>query len=387
MKARSKSGEFSLLGSPLYRWGRRLHLFRGVTSSVSLGLALGALLWGVLVALAFFEGVSDRLFSLSVISAHVRLLLVIPLFFLCESVIDPRFTEFVRMIVHSGVVTRRALPELKSESARTMRWNGSWLPEVACLLAAVLLSYTGQQVALSGTTAVTDPGKVMADLPQTIQWYWMACLILFRFLMFRWLWQLGLWWHFLWRLSKLELMLMPTHPDGAAGLGYLEVVQVHFALLVLAISIILSASFAEEISTGKMAFESIYPALPLILIVGAVLLLGPLFFFAPKLWASKVKGLNDYMVFASQYVNDFDRKWLGADTAPRKSLLGTPDLQSLADLGNSINIVRTMRWIPVSLKLLMVLAMATLLPMLPLFLLKYPVAELAEKFVTMLLGL
>jgi len=79
--------------------------------------------------------------------------------------------------------------------------------------------------------------------------------------------------------------------------------------------------------------------------------------------------------------------WLGADTAPRKSLLGTPDLQSLADLGNSINIVRTMRWIPVSLKLLMVLAMATLLPMLPLFLLKYPVAELAEKFVTMLLGL
>jgi hypothetical protein len=215
----------------------------------------------------------------------------------------------------------------------------------------------------------------------------MACLILFRFLMFRWLWQLGLWWHFLWRLSKLELMLMPTHPDCAAGLGYLEVVQVHFALLVLAISIILSASFAEEISTGKMAFESIYPALPLILIVGAVLLLGPLFFFAPKLWASKVKGLNDYMVFASQYVNDFDRKWLGADTAPRKSLLGAPDLQSLADLGNSINIVRTMRWIPVSLKLLMVLTMATLLPMLPLFLLKYPITELVEKFFTKLLGL
>ena len=35
MKARSKSGEFSLLGSPLYRLGRRLHLFRGVTSRVS----------------------------------------------------------------------------------------------------------------------------------------------------------------------------------------------------------------------------------------------------------------------------------------------------------------------------------------------------------------
>lgn len=387
MKARKNSVEFSLLDSPLYRLGRRLCLYSNITNTTMPGIALGVLLWGVLVSLAYFEGVSDRLFSLSVISAHVRLLLVIPLFFLCESALDPRRQEFVGAIVRSGVVTRSVLPNLESEIARTTRWSSSWLPEVVFLLAAVLLSYTGQQISLSGTATIAEPGKVMADLPQTIQWYWIACLILFRFLMFRWLWQLGLWWHFLWRLSRLELKLVPTHPDGAAGLGYLEVVQVYFALLVLAVSIILSASFAEEISTGKIAIAAIYPALPLILFAGAVLLFGPLFFFAPKLWASKVKGLSDYMVFASRYVNGFDQKWLGTDAANRKSLLGTPDLQSLADLANSLNVVRTMRWVPVSLQSLLVLVMAALLPMLPLFLFKYPVSELAEIFVTKLLGL
>jgi hypothetical protein len=387
MEERGRFEEFSLLGGPLHRLGRRVGLVRGGTNTVALGLALGLVLWTVLVALAFFEGVSQQLFSLSVIGGHVRLLVVIPLFFICESVLDPRLTEFVRMIVRSGVVPPNALPALESEIARTGRWKDSWLPEAVCLLAAVLLSLIGPQLQLSGTTAVHDPSRTMAELTLAGQWYWIVCLTLFRFLMFRWIWRLGLWSYFLWRVSRLELNLVPTHPDRVAGMGYLEVVQTHFTPLVLAISMVLSASFAEDISTGATAFEAIYPALPLILIVDAVLFLGPVCFFARKLWASKVKGLSDYMVFASRYANGFDRRWLGADAPAEQDLLGTPDLQSLADLGNSINVVRDMRIIPVSPRLLAELAIAALLPMVPLLLLKYPLTELAEKFVTILFGL
>ncbi len=202
----------------------------------------------------------------------------------------------------------------------------------------------------------------------------------FRFLMFRWLWRLGLWSYFLWRLAKLELQLVPTHPDGVAGLGYLELVQTHFAPLILAISAVQSSSFAEEISTGASAFEALYPALAIILLVDAVVFLGPPFIFSPKLWACRVKGLSDYMVLASSYVNGFDKKWLGAGACPEEPLLGTPDLQSLADLANSINIVRNMSFVPVSPRLLTSLLIAALLPLVPLLLFKYPVAELVEKF-------
>ena len=180
---------------------------------------------------------------------------------------------------------------------------------------------------------------------------------------------------------------MPTHPDNAGGLGYLEVVQIHFIPLVVAISAVQAASLAEEISMGMAAFEAIYPVLAIVLVVDAALFLGPLFIFASKLLACRIKGLSDYMVFASAYVSGFDQKWLGAAPPPEQELLGTPDLQSLADLGNSISIVRNMRWVPMSLRLVQNIVLAALLPILPLLLLKYPVTELVEKFFTRLVGL
>ena len=80
--------QFSLFGGPLHRLGERLRLAHGGRSAFALGLALGLLTWSILLALAIIEGVAPKLFSLSVIAAHVRLLVVIPLFFLCESLLD-----------------------------------------------------------------------------------------------------------------------------------------------------------------------------------------------------------------------------------------------------------------------------------------------------------
>jgi len=386
MKKLGTIENLSLLGGPLHRLGRRLGLVRGETNTFLMGVALGAFLWTVLIALMLIEGISDKIFSLSVIGGHVRLLAAIPLFFLCETSVDPRMTEFVRTIVRSEVVPQNALPALESLFARVVRWKDSWLPDMICLLAAVLLSLIGPKFALSGATTAFNPGHVAGGMTLTAQWYWIVCLPLFRFLMFRWLWRIGLWSYFLWRIAKLELHLVPTHPDGAAGLGYLELVQIHFAPLVLAISTVQSASFAEEISSGGSAFEALYPALAIILLVDAALFLGPLLLFAPKLWSCRMKGLSDYMELAAHYVSGFDKKWLGTD-ASSEPLLGTPDLQSLADLANSINIVRNMSWVPMSPRLLMNLSIVALLPMLPLFLLKYPIAELAEKFITRLTGM
>jgi hypothetical protein len=327
------------------------------------------------------------LFSLSAIAADVRLLVVISLFFLYESSLDPRLRDFVSTIVRSGVVPSNALPALESEIAWAVRWKDAWLPEAMCLLAAALLSLSAAQLQLSGKTAALDPTRSLSDVPLAGLWYWIVCLPLFRFLMFRWIWRIALWCRFLWRLAKLDLHLVPIHPDGAAGLGYLEVAQTHFTALVLAISIVVSASFAEEISSGKTVFEVLYPAFALTLIVELALIFLPPCVFALKLRACQEKGLSDYVVFAARYVNDFEKKWLNASAIPAEPLLGTSDLQSLADLSNSVGIVRNMRWVPVSTRLLVAVVIAALLPMLPLFLLKYPIAELAQRLFSKLAGL
>jgi hypothetical protein len=379
--------KFSLLGGPFHRLGRRLGLVRGETNTVALGLALGLFLWSIFLALALIEGVSDGVFSLSTIAGHVRLLVVIPLLFLCESSLDPRLWDFVSTIVRSGVVPSNALPALNFEIERTVRWKDAWLPEAMCLFAAVLLSLFAAQLHLSGKTAVLDPARTLSDVPLAGLWYWIVCLPLFRFLMFRWIWRIALWCRFLWRLAKLDLHLVPIHPDGAAGLGYLEVVQSHFTALVLAISILVSASLAEEISSGRTLFEVIYPALVVTLILDLALILLPPCVFAFRLRACQEKGLSDYIVFAARYVNDFEKKWLNASAIPADPLLGTADLQSLADLSNSVGIVRNMRWVPVSTRLMITAVIAALLPMLPLLLFKYPIAELVQRVLSKLAGL
>jgi hypothetical protein len=232
-----------------------------------------------------------------------------------------------------------------------------------------------------------DPSRAPNGAGVAALWYWIVCLTFFRFLMTRWLWRLGLWAYFLRRIARLELHLVPTHPDSTAGLGYLQIVHMHFTPLVLAISALQASSLAEQISSGEMTtLEGIYPALALILVIDALLFLGPLLVFTPKLWDCAVKARRDYMEFAQKYVNSFDRKWLGADSAPDEPLLGTADLQSLADLSNSMNVIRNMRWVPVGQRLLLSFAIAAVIPLLPLLLLKYPLAELTQKLFTALAG-
>ena len=390
METREALEDFSLLGGPLHRLGCHLGLVRGGTNTVALGLVLGAIPWIVLCALALVEGLGRVFFSIEAVGAHVRLLVTIPLLFLCEAFVDPRFTAFVRGIVRSQVVPASARPALESAIARTARWKDAWLPEACCFLAAVLSAVTmraGNFVDyLSGLQGGSNPSAVSATTWSS-HWYWMGCMTLFRFLLLRWLWRLGLWWFFLWRVSRLALRLVPTHPDRAGGLGYLELVHTEFIPLVLAISAVQSASVAEAIGSGLMTLDAIYPGVAVTLLVDAVLFLGPLGVFSRRLWECKVKGMSDYNALAERYVNEFDRKWLDAGPAPGEPLLGTADIQSLADLSNSVSIVREMRLVPISPRMLMYLGIAALLPLLPLALFKYPIADLLAKFFGSLTGL
>jgi len=212
-------------------------------------------------------------------------------------------------------------------------------------------------------------------------------MTVFRFLMLRWLWRLCLWWYFLWSLTVLPLRLIPAHPDGAAGIGYLDVVHAHFAPLVIAISLIQTASFAEGISAGTMPFGAIYPAVAATLLVDALLFLAPLLILAPALWACRMKGRDDYVNLAERYVDRFDRKWMRTGAVPSDQLLGTPDLAPLVALRNVVENVSRVRWTPASPRLLTQLTIAALFPMAPLLLIKYPVAELIQKFIERLSGL
>jgi hypothetical protein len=377
---------FSLLGGPLHRVGQRLGLVRGA-NTLRLGLALGVGLWLVIVALALVGGSTDRLFQLSVVAGHVRLLLVIPLFFLCESWVDPRMTAFVATIARTGVVPPGATEALNAEVMRSNRRANAWQAEAAWLLIAIVLEVAGARLQKYGATEVYDPSRFsLAALM-----YFRVGVTLFRFLVFRWAWKLALWSWFLWRVSRLDLRLIPGHPDRAGGLGPLDGVNERFTPLVAAHSILQCASLAESIATGTLVASGIYPWLTawvtLVLLVDGVLFICPLLVFTDKLWAARTEGSSRYMRLAARYVTEFEAKWTGGAIPEDTPLLGTEDLRALAALDSSVRVVKDMRWITVGRRFLTMTALAAIVPFAPLLLFQYPIAELAQKFFSRLLGL
>jgi hypothetical protein len=388
IKTDNSRSEFTVFGGPLNKLGEKLGLVRNSTITVRLGLVLGFLTWIILMFFTLIQGELHKTLTLTFLAGHVRFLVVIPLFFVCETWVAPRMAEFVHNILNSGLVTDSDRPVFESVIRRISKIKNFWLVECFLFLVMFVLPHFGFSSFMSGKTSsaswIFEQAGGNLTLPN--MFYAWFCLPLFRFLLVRWFWHLGLWWYFLYRLNKLKLKLIPIHSDGVGGLGYLEVVHEHFAPLAVAFSALQAASFAEEIFSGTMPFESLYYLIPIVLLLNLILFIGPLLLFSTKLWICRVNGLNEYMVMAHHYVEAFDNTWIRDRTVTGQSQLGTGDIQSLADLTNSINVIRGMRVVPSSRRLIMTYAIGVLLPFLPFVFMKLNFSDLMLKLFERITG-
>ncbi len=83
-------------------------------------------------------------------------------------------------------------------------------------------------------------------------------------------------------------------------------------------------------------------------------------------------------MLAERYVREFDAKWLRGGAPADEPFVGSGDIQSLADLVNSYEVVQTMRIAPVTKENFLQLVVATLAPLVPLVLTMMPLEELLK---------
>ena len=100
--------------------------------------------------------------------------------------------------------------------------------------------------------------------------------------------------------------------------------------------------------------------------------------FMPRLARTRREGLRQYSLLADTYNRAFAQKWVAGPAPPDEPLLGSADIQSLADLGNSFGMIRDMKPFPFSLQQILQIAVITSLPGLPLIFLVMPVGELLK---------
>jgi hypothetical protein len=376
---------FSLVdGGPLCRLIRRLRWVQpdGRIDYLRACLVVVAVTWGPLFVLSIVERVvTGRVPSIDW-SVHARLLVTIPLLFAADASLHWRSRKAIEVLFEEGWASDQ--PErIAKIIGFAERLRDAVAPEVI-LLALALIG--GQAVVwrVGGLRAFAS--GLLLDPQQVAPKYWYALVSLpvFQFLLFRALWRWGIWAQLLWRLSRLRLRPIPTHPDLAGGLLFLSLPIDGFACIVAGLSATQAGVYANQIIFEDAAISSFTSKVVIFTLAAVLLGLGPLVVFAGHLRRCHVLGGIEYDRLATQYTRLFHARWI--DGAPRSDLLGSADIQALADVDTSCEVVHHMRPVPVAPAAAILLAVAALAPMIPVALLRVPVAELLKTIASVVLG-
>jgi hypothetical protein len=299
--------DFSVvLGGPLFQLLRRAHLCGDALELLRRRmLVLSLLAWLPLLVLSVWGGEalggSATVPFLWDVETHVRFLLTVPLLIAAELVVHIRMRLAVQQFLERDLIPERARGRFEAAVASGLRWRNSVWAKV-CLIGlvysvGVLIVWRGH-VALQTATwyAVPTGGRLQPSLAG--YWYGYVSLPLFQCLLLRWYYRLCIWARFLWQVSRIELRLVPTHPDRAGGLGFLTSIVPAFMPLLLAQGALYAGMIANRIlflgaKLPEFKFDLVF--------VGAVLLfavLGPLLVFTPQLARAKRTGLREYGVLA-----------------------------------------------------------------------------------------
>jgi hypothetical protein len=385
--------DFSLvLGGPLYQLWRRLFLSGPALELLSRRLTgIPLVAWVPLLVLTTYQGLlvghAVAVPFLYDFAVHARFLVAVPILLLAELVVHDRIRRVVQQFLNEGLVTAETLPGFREAIASTMRLRNSLVIEVALAVFAFGFGWalwrgdTGLK--FSTWFATIDGGQPRATLAGW--WYLHISIPMFQFLLYRWYFRLFVWFVFLKRVSRLPLRLMPTHPDRAGGLGFVGAGAHAFVPVIVAQSIVLSAVVGSRIVFHGQSLVSFQYEIAAFLILELLLVLGPPCVFAKTLIDLKRHGRREYGVLAARYTSEFHAKWIEGGAPRDEPLLGSSDIQSLADLANSYSVIGEMRPVPFGKETIVQVVGAAAIPLLPLALSIVPANEILQRLLGLLL--
>jgi hypothetical protein len=384
--------DFSLvLGGPVFKFLQRARLSgEGLELVRRRILVITCIAWVPLLLLSAYGGHalggSIQVPFLYDIEAHVRFLVALPILIAAELVVDQRIRPVVRQFVERRIVVPEEVPEFNSAIGSTRRVRNSAIVEAVMLLLVYSLGLWvwRSQNALGAASWYAIPEGGQLHLTLAGYWYVFVSLPIFQFILLRWYLRFFLWFRFLWQVSKLSLRLIPTHPDRAAGLGFLGTSTYAFGPILFAQGALLAGLIASQIFYAGQNLLSFKMEVAGFVAFFIVIILSPLFVFTRHLVRTKRRGQRDYGRLANRYVQKFDEKWVDGGTSADDELLGSADIQSLADLGNSYTVIQEMRLVPFGLKEVAKLAAATVAPLVPLTLTIFSLEELVGHLIKVL---
>jgi hypothetical protein len=382
--------DFSLvLGGPIFRLLRRAHLEGDHLELLRRRtLAITLIAWLPLSILSTFSSSAHAAGLLSFlrdVEVHVRFLVALPILVGAELLVHLRIRPIVRRFVEMRIVLPKDLPRFHNAIESAVRLRNSALVELGLVLLvySVGLWLWHGRVGFDNSTWYAAVGGRW-NLTVAGIWYVFVSIPIVQFILLRWYLRLFIWFRFLWQVSRVDLNLIPTHPDRCGGLAFLGKSSYFFGPVLFAQGAMLTGLLASRVLYRGESLLSFKLQIAGFVAFFVLVILSPLLMFTPRMARVRREGLADYGLLAQRYVEGFQQKWVRRDPSTPEELLGAADIQSLSDLGNCYALVRDMRPIPFGLDDITRLAAATAAPVLPLLLTIFSPEELVMHVIRLL---
>ncbi|MDE1180405.1 hypothetical protein [Paraburkholderia sp.] len=277
-------------------------------------------------------------------AVHVRCLIAIPLLVVAEAVAQQTLPRFLRYFVSAGLVRPDDIPRFASLIAGVANLRDKVLPWVFIFSVAIAWATAGAiWHELGDTSRLPDPGT--SDDAMTFGGWWLVLVVrpLFTALLLGWLWRVVVAFILFYRIAKFPLSIVPTHPDRAGGLGFVERITFMFSPVALAVSAVVAASFAHDIAYHGVSINDIKGEMLVVVVLVCVVFLAPFFPLGKLLGRVKRDALFDYGSLCGRHGRLVHRRWILGEEIGDEALLDAPELGPVADVQAVYQAVQQMR--------------------------------------------
>jgi len=367
--------EVSLVrGGPFYRAQEALRLVHpdrwNVGKRVIFALAIG---WLPLVLITLLLNPRALAGLLTDYTVNARMLFGVPILLAGQPVMETAFRAIVRAIRDAGLLTPSDTDRLDQTLARLIRLRDSVIPE----LIFVVMAYAKVAETVKTQLMYVRPWGLVGTGVEihlsTAGWYYvLVSQLLYQLLILISIWKWLLWCIFLYRLSKMDLQLVPTHPDQHGGIGFLGLSPAAITPTFLVISAVIGATWRAEILREHVHWLSF--KVEAIVLFGVVLIvtLGPLLLFVPRLTRLRRLGIFEYGALGQFESMQFHKRWIQHRVGREEEFPASPEASTLTDYGSSYQNIERLQPFPFDQGAFFALILAVAIPLLPVVLAEVP---------------
>ena len=350
-------------------WPIRLQRKLGLAPVDGLGVGRRALFfalftWLPIVIWAAFESrLLDRVSGeplLAHYGIHVRCLVAIPLLILAEGMALRVCRTVASQFIKNGLIIESQqdrFTQILTESAHSRDAVLPWL----IILALTLLWVVGAPQDLHThelAWATVDGGFGFGGW-----WFLYVVRPIFTILLLSWVWRILLLFLLFRRIAQLDLALVPAHPDGMGGLGFLQIIPKAFLLVTLALSAVLASRWIHDSLFHQVSLDSLKFPLLSFVILWSLAVLAPLFVFSPKMISTRKKAMRDYSALLAKHGRLVHKRWILGEPVGDQEILNAPELGPSADIEAIYAAVVKMKNIPIGKNCVLPILVPIALPM------------------------